>query len=173
MFKVVAVTLAAIVAVGLFAKSYFARTHSFEVYLREREKQKDGNLQKRLEAVEKLRLSGDKALLAEQYTDAEREYLMALKKAEQFGLENMMMASCYHDLAALYSAQEKFTEAEPLFRKAAQIWEVTRGPNDPYVATALNNLAGLLRAIDRAVEAALLEARVAAIRGTNGGAKTQ
>lgn len=169
---VMLVAVAAIVVVARYSR-YFARTHSIEVYARARERQHDKDLEEHLEAVEKVRLSGDEALRAGRYSDAEGAYRAALKDAERFGPENMVMASCYHDLAALYSAQEKFTEAEPLFRKAAHIWEVTRGPNHPNVATALHNLAGLLEATGRDAEAAPLEARVAAIRGASGGGKTR
>ncbi|CAB1113777.1 unnamed protein product [Ectocarpus sp. CCAP 1310/34] len=38
----------------------------------------------------------------------------------------------------------KFAEAEPLYRRATEIWETALGPEHPHVATALNNRAGLL-----------------------------
>lgn len=40
--------------------------------------------------------------------------------------------------------QGKNAEAESLYERAAEIWETAFGPDDPTVATALNNRAGLL-----------------------------
>jgi hypothetical protein len=44
-------------------------------------------------------------------------------------------------------------EAEPVYRRALAISERSYGPDHPTVAAALNNLAELLRATDRSVEA--------------------
>ena len=47
--------------------------------------------------------------------------------------------------------QGKFAEAEPLYRRATEIWETASGPEHPNVATALNNRAGLLESQVRTV----------------------
>ena len=47
--------------------------------------------------------------------------------------------------------QGKFTEAEPLYGRATEIWETALGPEHPNVATALNNRAGLLESQVRTV----------------------
>ena len=52
----------------------------------------------------------------------------------------------WHDLA-------EWSRAEPLFRRALEIDEAASGPDHPSVATALNNLAELLRATNRLAEA--------------------
>jgi hypothetical protein len=44
-------------------------------------------------------------------------------------------------------------EAEPLYRRALAIDELSYGPDHPDVARDLNNLAGLLRATNRLAEA--------------------
>ena len=54
-------------------------------------------------------------------------------------------------------------EAEPLFRRALAIWEQSLGPDHPDVTFALNNLAGLLLATNRAGEAEPLLRRALAI----------
>ena len=74
------------------------------------------------------------------------------------------MAISLNNLALLYRAQGKYTEAEPLFRRALAVWEKALGPEHPNVAMALENYAALLRKTNRAAEAAKLEARAQAIR---------
>jgi tetratricopeptide (TPR) repeat protein len=46
-----------------------------------------------------------------------------------------------NNLAALYDAQGRYAEAEPLYRRAVAIAEKALGPDHPRVGTALNNLA--------------------------------
>ena len=48
-----------------------------------------------------------------------------------------------YSLAEVYYAQGRRGEAEPLFMRALVIWEKALGPDDPNVATSLNNLATL------------------------------
>ena len=50
-----------------------------------------------------------------------------------------------------FTSKGKFAEAEPLNRRATEIWETALGPEHPNVAVALNNGAGLLREQVRAV----------------------
>jgi tetratricopeptide (TPR) repeat protein len=61
-------------------------------------------------------------------------------------------------------AAGRFAEAEPLFKHALAIREVTLGPDHRYVATSLNNLAELYRAEGRYAEAEPLHRRALAIR---------
>src|SRR5262249_15294497 len=46
-----------------------------------------------------------------------------------------------NDLALVLEQQGRYTEAEPLFQRAVQGYESSRGSNHPDVATSLNNLA--------------------------------
>ena len=74
------------------------------------------------------------------------------------------MAASLNNLAALYQAQDKYAEAEPLDKRALAIVEKVLGPKHPHVATSLENYADLLRKTNREAEAAKLEARAKAIR---------
>jgi tetratricopeptide (TPR) repeat protein len=67
-------------------------------------------------------------------------------------------------LAALYDAQGKYAEAEPLYHRSLAIYEKALGPSHPIVATTLENLAVLLTKTNRAAEAQALTARANEIR---------
>jgi hypothetical protein len=54
----------------------------------------------------------------------------------------------------------RLAEAEPLMRRALAIADASYGPDHPDVATALNNLAELLRATNHLAEAEPLMGRV-------------
>ena len=73
------------------------------------------------------------------------------------------MATSLNNLAALYQAQGKYGEAEPLYQRALAIWEKALGPEHPDVATSLNNLAGLYYAQGKYEEAEPLYQRALAI----------
>ncbi len=60
-------------------------------------------------------------------------------------------------------ARAKYQEAEQLFKRALAIYEKSLGSDHPYVATSLNNLAGLYRAQGRFDEAEPLYERSLAI----------
>ena len=57
----------------------------------------------------------------------------------------------------------RYTEAEPLFRRALAIREKSLGPDHPDVANSLNGLAALLNDTDRRAEAEPLFRRALAI----------
>ena len=57
------------------------------------------------------------------------------------GLESPEIASALNNLAALYQRQERYAEAEPLFKRALAIRERSLGPGHPDIAQSLNNLA--------------------------------
>ncbi len=86
-----------------------------------------------------------------------------MKSAEKGRLETHAAASL-NNLASLYHAQGKHTEAEPLYRRALAIWEKALGPEHPHVAASLKNYARLLRETGRGAEATRMEARAEAIR---------
>ncbi len=69
-----------------------------------------------------------------------------------------------NNLAELYRAQGRYTDAEPLYKRSLAIWEMALGPEHPDVATSLENYAALLRQTKRADEAERMEARAKAIR---------
>ncbi len=98
------------------------------------------------------------------YAQAEKLFLAALKEAEKFGDQDPRLAASLNNLAELYRAQGKYTQAEPLYRRALAIWEKTLGPEHPDVATDLENYAALLHKLNRAAEADKMKARAQAIR---------
>jgi tetratricopeptide (TPR) repeat protein len=59
----------------------------------------------------------------------------------------------FNNLAALYQAQGRYVEAEPLHLRALALWEQGLEPEHPYVAMSLNNLAELYRLQGRDAEA--------------------
>ncbi len=56
-------------------------------------------------------------------------------------------------------ARNRLAEAEALLRRAVEIWEQRLGPNHPYVATGIANLAQVLRFTNRLTEAESLYRR--------------
>ena len=80
------------------------------------------------------------------------------------GPEHPSVAKGLNNLAELYRAQGRYTEAEPLHERSLAIREKALGPEHPDVATSLENYAGLLRATGRIAEADKMEARAKAIR---------
>ncbi len=62
-------------------------------------------------------------------------------------------ARLFNQFAMLRSTKARFGEAEPLFRRALEIYEASRGPDDPNAASVLCNLANLLSETNRFDEA--------------------
>ena len=103
---------------------------------------------------------GDAARLQQHYADAEAAYQRAVKAGKD---------SPFHDaplvgLAEVYTAQRKYKEAEPLFQEAIAAQEEMLGPENPDLVRTLESYAALLRATNRAAEAAKLEARANKIK---------
>jgi tetratricopeptide (TPR) repeat protein len=107
--------------------------------------------------------AGKTAYRQRRYSDAEKEFLMALQKAEKLGSYDPRLARTLNDLAAVYSTQEKYAEAEPLYRRALEILERGEGAEQPDTATSLNNLAVLYDTQGRYSEAEALYRRALAI----------
>ncbi len=112
--------------------------------------------------------TGEEAYQQGRYTDAETSWLAALEQAKKFGDEDTRLATSLNNLALLYSEQGKYAEAEPLARRALEIWEEALGPEHPNVAKSLENYAALLREMDRNEEADRLEERARAYGMKNG-----
>jgi tetratricopeptide (TPR) repeat protein len=75
------------------------------------------------------------------YAEAEKQMLLGLAEAEKFGPEDRRLAVTLNQLAALYYASLRFSEAEPVYRRALGIWE--KFPDCLEQATALSDLARL------------------------------
>ena len=63
------------------------------------------------------------------------------------GPDHPEVATSLNNLAVLYSAQGKYAEAEPLYKRSLAIHEKALGPDHPDVAISLNNLADSVPAI--------------------------
>ena len=79
------------------------------------------------------------------------------------------MALSLNNLADLYSAQGKYTDAEPLYKRSLKINEKALGPDHPDVATVLENMVELYKYMGSQEEARRLEERAKAIRRGNEG----
>jgi tetratricopeptide (TPR) repeat protein len=63
------------------------------------------------------------------------------------GADHPDVATSLNNLAALYQAQGRYGEAEPLYQRSLHIREQQLGADHPDVATSLNNLALLYRSL--------------------------
>ncbi len=78
--------------------------------------------------------------------------LAVSRRADQAGIAEPT-ARLFNQLGLLFWAKARYGEAEPLMRRALALYEVSLGPDHPFVATGLNNLAALLRETGRFAEA--------------------
>ena len=97
-------------------------------------------------AWEKYNGAGMAAYAHGRHAEAEKHWKAALKEAEKFGERDPRLATSLNNLGLLQSGQGRYTEAEPLFRRALAIREKALGPEHREVAQSLNNLAALYQA---------------------------
>jgi tetratricopeptide (TPR) repeat protein len=104
--------------------------------------------------------AGAKALDAERYSDAEKEYRTAVDVARGFGDKDNRLGMSLHGLAVVYGNQGRHAESVPLYREALQICKQAQGPGHPDVATCLSGLASAYgkRAMNAQAEPLLEEA---------------
>jgi tetratricopeptide (TPR) repeat protein len=107
---------------------------------------------------------GSKAYSEQDFPEAEKQYVAALKEAEKFGAEDSRLITSLDSLASLYEAQGKWVEAEPLYQRTLAIQENLLGLDHPDVADNLNNLAIVYKAQGKYSEAESLYKRALAIR---------
>jgi tetratricopeptide (TPR) repeat protein len=101
--------------------------------------------------------------------------IKALRKAGKYALRYLEIANNFftpndpiiafglNNLARFLVETNRHSEAEPLYRRALDIYEASYGPNHPNVASGLNNLANLLQETNRHSEAEPLYRRALAI----------
>ena len=87
--------------------------------------------------------AGVEAYVEGDYAEAGKQFEAAANLAEAFGQGDPRLATSLNGLAEVYRAQGRYTEAEPLHRRALAIREKARRPD--YIIQSLNNLAGLYR----------------------------
>ena len=107
--------------------------------------------------------AGKAAYQDERYTEAQRMFAAAVAEAETFGDQDERLGRSLNNLAAAYTVQGRYNEAEPLYRRSLAILEKSRGPTHPDLVICLENYAALLRETHRPAEAAKLEQRARAI----------
>ncbi|MGB5960661.1 MAG: tetratricopeptide repeat protein, partial [Coleofasciculaceae cyanobacterium] len=101
-----------------------------------------GNIyRKRLDKGESQDYQQEQALAIEYFDKA-------IELQKEFGLEEDL-ATSLNNLAYLYNAQGRYTEAEPLYLQALELRQRLLGDNHPLVAQSLNNLAYLYNAQGR------------------------
>ncbi len=112
---------------------------------------------------EKMMSLGEKALQEGRLARAEKYFLEALSEAENSGASEELLAASLNNLAAVYRAQGKYAQAEPLYLRALGIYETALGPEHPDVATSINNMAALYHSQGKYAEAEPLYQRALAI----------
>jgi tetratricopeptide (TPR) repeat protein len=108
--------------------------------------------------------AASQALQEGRLPEAARLFQAAIKEAEKFGSEDYRVAQSLTGLAETYRLQKKYTDAEPLHRRALAILERTFGPEDRNVAGSLINLGALLADESKYAEAEPLLKRALEIR---------
>ena len=81
--------------------------------------------------------AGVKALQEGRNVEAERLFMAAIGRAEQFGKQDLRLAQTLCDLGMHSAPQGKKLEAEPLFRRSLEIIQGTMGPRHPNTASPL------------------------------------
>ncbi len=114
--------------------------------------------------------NGNKARREGHYAESEKLLSDAQKESERFSDRDPRVATTLNALGRLKTAQGKFADAEPLFRKALSIREKTGGPNNPDLAETLNDLSELLLAKGKFTEASALLKRALSIQEKTFGA---
>ena len=89
--------------------------------------------------------------------------LAAVDFADKFHMVDRPLSRVMNQLGQYLKLRARFTQAEPLYRRALAIDEQSYGPEHPNVAVTLNNLAILLKVTNRLAEAEPLYRRALAI----------
>jgi tetratricopeptide (TPR) repeat protein len=97
--------------------------------------------------------AGLTAYQGKNYLEAEKQFLIALKKTDKFLIDDWRLTQTLSNLAEIYRTQSKYSQATPYFKRLVEISEEIFEPDHPTVAAHLNNLAGNFRAQRMLVEA--------------------
>src|SRR5574341_1006879 len=100
--------------------------------------------------------AGKKSYREGKFSEAERQFTEAVKKAEQFGPQDLRLALSLNNLGEALRSQGKLIEAEPMYKRAVAIREQSKEGDPQDLAFVLNNLAALYYAQERPAAASLL-----------------
>jgi len=101
--------------------------------------------------------AGEKAYEQGNFSEAEQLFQSALKEAEQLKISGPAAQTILH-LAKTYHAEKKDSEAEPLYKRAIEIYANSDRPNRFHAVAAIQGYAQFLRDTNRSKEAADVEA---------------
>ena len=77
---------------------------------------------------------GEEAYQEGHYAEAEVSFLAALDEAERYGPLDQRLATSLKNLAEVYQAQGRYSEAAPLYRRALAMRKKALGPGHSDVA---------------------------------------
>lgn len=97
--------------------------------------------------------AGQKAQEQGRYRDAEKKYKEALQAIESSNAQDPRLGISLNNLGVLYQVQAKYLESESMFHKAIEHLEKSPGPVEPFLASAVSNLALLYFNQERLPEA--------------------
>ncbi len=81
--------------------------------------------------------------------------------------DNPSIANPLNNLAGIYYAEKKYSDAEPLYKRSLAIVEKSLGPTHPSVGVILANYADLMKATGRTEEADKMVARANQIKNSH------
>lgn len=108
--------------------------------------------------------AGNYALMTGNLSDAEYQFLQAMKLAEKSGdLKNPAYCDVLSGLASVKEKQNKYGDAENFYKQALELIEKNEGPNAASLAPVLLKLGRLFRETDRLKEAEAMHNRAVEI----------
>src|SRR5439155_15206045 len=106
------------------------------------------------------------------YGEARTLYLAAVAEAETLPSTDRRLAESLNNLAAHYFHCGKYAQAEPLYRRALELWKVLGAEEKHDLAVTMNNLAALYRAQGRYPEGESLYVEALRLLGQTSGAES-
>jgi tetratricopeptide (TPR) repeat protein len=103
----------------------------------------------------------DREIEAGRFDRAETLYRSLIEQAGDD--PDLLTTRAMDALADLYRGQERWSDAVPLYDRSVRAWELLLGPEQPRLATSLQNLAIVYLGLGRHDEALPLAARAATI----------
>jgi tetratricopeptide (TPR) repeat protein len=116
---------------------------------------------------ERYNMSAQQAMSQGKATDAENFFRLALAEAEKMPPNDPKVLTTLNNLANCLRQQGRFSDAEPLYKKAIALREKASGLHSKDLAILLENYAKMLRLAGRTPEAEKIDSRVHAIYAKN------